>query len=419
MPTITAKVVADSLAPSGVRLTTLELQYPRYIHSELMTHRVFSRCSASSRAIPIDRMIEQASVVPAHWGKNQPGMQAAEELQGESRAQAVEVWREAMLAAKKAAKKLSDIGVHKQTANRLLEPFMYMHTLVSATEWKNFFNLRISPLAQPEMCQLAIAMRDAMAASKPVQLGVGQWHTPYIGEQEEPELECCIKRSVARCARVSRNLHGKTQVSDRESDLELFKKLAGANPMHASPLEHVATPSWDSRDVASFVRNFRDWVQYRSFLEPWECERRTLFFAQGAPSVRGCPIEQDRTQPQPPADAQLGEEGGQGDSKEEGDRPLIRRTVKVLKFDFSPKENLQVRCEDLTTGERFSFWTFFDNQYCSSSGDFNFKKLRDRGGAGTKLSCLFRRSDKGFLRCISAKHASAHTTQETSAQPPP
>lgn len=399
MPTITAKVVADSLAPSGVRLTTLELQYPRYIHAELMTHRVFSRCSTSSRTIPIGKMIEQATVVPAHWGKNQPGMQAKDELKGEERDHAIAVWLEAMAAAKAAAKILSDIGVHKQTVNRLLEPFMYMHTLVSATEWKNFFNLRISPLAQPEMCQLATVMRDAIAASKPVQLAVGQWHTPYIDEAEEPDQEIRIKRSVARCARVSRCLHGKSEVNDRESDLNLFEKLTSARPMHASPLEHVATPSEDTSEIGRFVRNFRDWVQFRSYLEPWERERRTLFLNNTLPGTQIAPVEQDSTLP-PPADTQFGEEEEQGD---EVRQRLMRRIVKVLKLDFVPKEHLQVRCEDVSTGERFSFWVFFDNQYCSASGDFNFKSLRDRGGVGKKLSCLFRRSDKGYLRCISAK----------------
>ena len=348
-------------------------------------------------------MIEQATVVPAHWGKNQPGIQATEELQGEERQQATKAWLDAMVAAKTAAQKLSDIGVHKQTANRLLEPFLYMHTLVSATEWKNFFNLRISPLAQPELCILATEIRDAMAASTPMQLGIGQWHTPYIDESEEPEIEYRIKRSVSRCARVSRCLHGKSQVSDRESDLHLFETLASARPMHASPMEHVATPSEDTSKVGRFVRNFRDWVQYRSFLDPWERERHTLIAGGFQRSQPKKTTGQGDTQDSmlPTVDSQLPAESEP--EVEEKQSRLKRRVVRVVKFTLKPKENLQVACEDVATGERFSFWVFCNDRYQSSRGDFDFKRLRDRGGVGSKLSCLFRKSDKGFLRCISAK----------------
>jgi len=138
MTIITAKVIEDSVAESnGVRLTTLQLQYPRFIHAEFMTHRVFSRNASSSRAIPVAKVIEQVRTDPAmpiHWGKNQPGMQANEELQGDERAQAIRQWKLAAERAADCANIMNTLGVHKQVANRLLEPFQYMHVIVTATE---------------------------------------------------------------------------------------------------------------------------------------------------------------------------------------------------------------------------------------------------------------------------------------------
>ena len=266
---ISAKIIKDSYClttpddPVGVRLVTMELSYPRYIHSELMTHRIFSRCSASSRAIPVKKLIEQACVIPEYWGKNKAGMQAEGELTASDRGVAQALWYEAMLAAKNYAMHLADLGVHKQTVNRLLEPFSVMHTVVTSTEWENFFSLRISPLAQPEMRQLAECMREAMNNSCPDLVQDGNWHTPYIDASEEPSLTNRCKRSVARCARVSYNLHGKTERSDLVSDLELYKRLTTSTPMHASPLEHVATPLGNS----GFCRNFRGWRSLRAHLE--------------------------------------------------------------------------------------------------------------------------------------------------------
>lgn len=269
---ISAKIVKDSYCltspddPVGVRLTTMELCYPRYIHSELMTHRMFSRCSASSRAIPIEKMIDSACVIPNYWGKNKAGMQADGELSSCDKGVAETIWFEAMLAAKNYARQLAEIGVHKQTANRLLEPFSLMHTVVTSTEWENFFSLRISPLAQPEMLELAICMREALNTSCPDLVEAGCWHTPYVTFDEESFVTFRIKRSVARCARVSYNLHGSNQRSTLERDVELFNRLVSSKPMHASPLEHVAIPLGNS----GFCRNFRGWKSLRVVLEEGE-----------------------------------------------------------------------------------------------------------------------------------------------------
>lgn len=120
-----AKVVQDSVSPNGVRLTTMEARFPRIILAELNTHRMFSRNSASSRAIPVTRMMEQVRTdpfIPVHFGKNQPGMQANAELEGDARKCAEEAWLAASVDALRYAQVLLDLGLHKQITNRLLEP---------------------------------------------------------------------------------------------------------------------------------------------------------------------------------------------------------------------------------------------------------------------------------------------------------
>ena len=270
---IEAKVIADSLSPTGKRITTLQLCYPRFIHSELMTHRVFSRNAMSSRAVPVAKMVEQVRndpAMPVHWGKNQPGMQAREALDPDSRAQVMELWRLAAQDAANFAEAMNRLGAHKQIVNRVLEPFQWMHTVVTATEWDNFFSLRCHPDAQPEMQALAYAMRDAMQASVPVQLGEGEWHLPYVSDIDALLFntgfgEDMRKVSAARCARVSYLKHDGGSPSNTE-DLELFDRLAGSAPIHASPLEHQA----QTADADLRSRNFVGWLQFREAFEGGE-----------------------------------------------------------------------------------------------------------------------------------------------------
>lgn len=255
-----AKVLADSISPRGKRLTTLEVTFPRYVLAEFNTHRTFSRNSASSRAIPVKKQLERILEDPFvgdHWGSNQPGMQAGTELEGEAREQAIKVWREAGKAAVQAAEKLAELGVHKQRTNRLLEPFMWHTVIVSATEWNNFFALRAHKDAQPEIRDAAVAMRDAMDASEPVELNYGEWHTPLILPDENFSLEDKLKISVGRCARVSYLTHD--GVRDPTKDIELYDRLVEGG--HMSPLEHVARPREEDELQ---VGNFIDWHQHRA-----------------------------------------------------------------------------------------------------------------------------------------------------------
>ena len=263
---ISAKIVKDSVTEQGARLTTFQLRYHRFIHSEMMTHRVFSRNASSSRAIPIQKQIKAVlkdMAIPIHWGANRSGMQADKEIGKTKRFVAETTWKLAGLCACLFAYLLYKIGCHKQLANRVLEPFSYISVVVSATEWANFFALRYHHMAQPEIQQLAKFMYEAYAQSQPKLLKQGEWHLPYVEEHEMKDISQAIKSSVARCARVSYNNHDGTKPSI-ENDLKLYNRLLGHQPIHASPAEHQATPS---KSGSRRSGNFIGWKQYRKGLK--------------------------------------------------------------------------------------------------------------------------------------------------------
>lgn len=278
MTTISAEIIADSISHSNIRLTTMRLVYPRCVHAELMTHRVFSRNASSSRAIPVARMIRDVindPFVPLHWGANQSGMQARQELTGWRKRGMVGLWHTAKWLAVGSAWTAMKLGAHKQLVNRLLEPFGHITVLVTATDWANFFALRNHPDAEPHIQLLAQAMQSAMAASYPNFLATGEWHLPFIDKpvSDGIETELALKCSVARCARVSYNNHDGTR-PNLAVDVMLHDKLVGSSPLHASPAEHQA------KAVAKVPRgktsNLRGWVQYRKRLQN-ECVRDEEF----------------------------------------------------------------------------------------------------------------------------------------------
>ena len=272
---ISAKIIEDSISDSGKRLTTFELKYPRFIHAEFLTHRVFSRNASSSRAIPVTKMIEQvrtAPAMPVHWGKNQAGMQAHQELDKLGIQMAKSAWLECADAAARRAETLLNLGLHKQIINRVLEPFLHISVIVTATEWDNFYELRDHEDAQPEIHELARLKKDAMRVSSGVlrprdrQL-TAAWHLPYV-TPEERELypedpQFLAKLSAARCARVSYLTHDGREPS-RAEDMALYERLVGSRPLHASPIEHQAypLPRADQRS-----RNFLGWRQHREIVE--------------------------------------------------------------------------------------------------------------------------------------------------------
>ncbi len=251
-----AEVLADSISPDGVRLTTICATYPRFIHSELMTHRVFGRNAASSRAIPPERVIEGIQNHPfvPDFNKRVKGMGHGEPLNEHDARIARQTWLNARDKAVQTALVLIDLDVDKARINRLLEPFSWMTTIITATEWSNFFALRqpsndrpvpqIDFPAQAEFQVIARMMRDAMRDSTPRELGVDDWHLPLVGVDEYTKNEpgqadlWWAKVSAGRCARVSFDTHGRYE--DPETSIDRYRRLAGS--AHFSAMEHSARP---------------------------------------------------------------------------------------------------------------------------------------------------------------------------------
>lgn len=270
------EVLADSVSPDGVRLTTLLCVYPRFIHSEMLRHRMFSHSVASSRAIPTERLIEQVRedpFVPETFNKRVKGMGVGEEFNKNDALLAGTAWHQAAHYAADQAEALMNIGLDKSRANRLLEPFLYVSDIISATEWSNFFALRDHFAAQPEFQKLARMMREVMEESEPQELDYGWWHLPLVSPGERWEhgdlgpvapWDHWKKISASRCARVSFDKHSKYEES--EKTLERAERLMQSG--HLSPFEHVARPLEDSEGeyqpgVGYWCGNFMGWKQMR------------------------------------------------------------------------------------------------------------------------------------------------------------
>lgn len=252
----------------------MEVTMHRFVLAEFNTHRMFSRNSASSRAIPISRTLEsvkQGPAFPIYWGAEKPGMQSGEELKGADLHAAETLFREVRSLIVEHIEHylgtrplLADnVRLHKSVLNRLLEPFLWHKVIVTSTEWENFFGLRCHPMAQPEIRVAAELMRNEYERSTPKQLDWGEWHAPYANPSRD-SLEVALKTSAARCAWVSTVNHDGEHSWDAIE--RMYDRLSSAEPMHASPFEHQCTPG-------DGPGNFRGWLQLRHMLEdgnpPW------------------------------------------------------------------------------------------------------------------------------------------------------
>ncbi len=289
-----AEVLADSVNPRDERLITFELTLPRMVLAEFNTHRMFSRNSASSRAIPVEKQLARVlddPFVPVYWGVNQAGMQADAELSedeaGHARAEWLRLRDYAVLGAVAligGIDRLKDpalraqlqelreergyqgeelpIPLHKQIVSRLLEPFMWHTVIATGTDWSNFFALRANPQAQPEIQRAAYLLRDLYTAHEPAPLGEGEWHLPLIQADERGlPIEDLKRMAVGRCARVSYLTHD-TGTRDPQRDIQLHDALLRSG--HMSPFEHVARPmTVDEAAQGAYSGNFRGWHQYR------------------------------------------------------------------------------------------------------------------------------------------------------------
>lgn len=289
----TARVVAYSQSEeTDEKIITFELEYPRIVHSEMMTHRLFSRNAASSRAIPVATVIDMVLTKPAmpvRFGANQPGMQD----KGEDRDTPVAVayggmgedikllpqqaWTHVAAKVAKYASAFNKAGYHKQLVNRLLEPFQYIKVVVTFTgSGANFFGLRDHPDADPTICELAQAMKESMQVIQPVVLKCGDWHVPYYNtgafiKGEDKNLKSALKISASCCAQIS---YRKLDNSEEKAE-SVYNRLVDSKPVHASPFEHQATPlkkgvgfrnkyvTHIDRDGNPWSGNFRNWGQHR------------------------------------------------------------------------------------------------------------------------------------------------------------
>lgn len=243
-----ARIICDSINDNGQRVVTAVLRIHRFVLSELNTHKVISKNSASSRAIPVQKQIDRIindPAVPIIFPAEKPGMQGGERLSPQETAEAREIWLESRDDAVAFAKLLSGYHVHKSVTNRILEPYMWHEVVITATSLENFFLQRVSKLAQPEFFYVARELQKAYWESRSVVLQEGEWHLPFIQEDERHfDVSILKKISAARCARVSYLTHEGTR--SIEKDLELYEKLVTADPFHGSPLEHVCTPDLDN-----------------------------------------------------------------------------------------------------------------------------------------------------------------------------
>lgn len=279
MSATTVHVIADSISAGGARITTLLCTFPRFILPEILTHRVFSRSTASSRAIPSKRILQNATAVPLEWGENCAGMSSRHLMHGWKLTAAKAVWGVHNSFSQLSCRLLAALGVHKQIANRLIEPHLMVSMLITSTDYTNFLDQRLGSEAQPEMRDLARAVDRALNQSSPEFLEFGQCHLPFVTAHEKYEhtIATCKLVSAARCARTSYSNYDGTK-PDVEKDLRVAYKLLfpESGPMHQSPFEHIAQPNSHDRGEGSF--NLIGWVSFRWELSLWWEDRLPEFW---------------------------------------------------------------------------------------------------------------------------------------------
>lgn len=291
---ISVEIIKDSYNPEfSSRITTMILEYPRIVHSELMTHRVFSRNASSSRAIPASKVIGQVRnnpAMPVRFGKNQAGMQDAGEYEGSDSIR--DLWKEASRSACSFAAVMNDMQAHKQVINRILEPYQFIRVCVTSTNWNNWFNLRNHPDADPTIHALAETMEKAMEESEPYRLMPGQWHVPFVKEvttkydkrfYDENDQEISLEQALMISASCAAQTSYRKLDNSLEKAEDIYKKLIESKPCHASPVEHQAMAiarsidTWSYFDIKGVTHidrngvpwsgNFHGFVQYRQLIK--------------------------------------------------------------------------------------------------------------------------------------------------------
>lgn len=289
MSNISAKILADSINEQGNRLISFEIEVPRIVWSEFLTHGMLCRNAASSRAIPFDKMNEQLTGQPVRFGKANKGMcdagEHSELINGLYTPE--EWWKLAKLSAINFARGFKEAGYAKQIFNRPTEPYQQIKAVVSMTEFDNFAWLRNHEAADPTIAELARCMQEARDESVPQLLKAGEWHLPYVltdyedGKQvylieQEVEgwgtagyymtLENAIKVSCARTAAVS----FRNEDYGLEKCLEVYARLIGDERKHASAMQHAATPMHKKVENIGTHMTRKDYINIPSDPSSWE-----------------------------------------------------------------------------------------------------------------------------------------------------
>lgn len=288
-----AKVIEDTLC-EDTRLTTLQVRYPRIILPEVNTHRIISKNTQSSRAKPVKKLIKELEddnncFVPLKWTRNKKGMSSNDSVSVENSVKADLAWFDLKEKAIAVAKELLSLGVHKQHANRVLEPFLYVNSVLTSDNWDHFLKLRLHHTAQPEIRELAHCIDAALKNSEPVKRN---FHLPYVrdedvklvsnictdkkclNENSEEKFYLLLKLSkisAARCARVSYTPFDSDKV-DISKDIGLAEKLLKPSdepdaPKHMSPFDHPAIYRYYVKRSCRDTRQYKVMTPARVFFE--------------------------------------------------------------------------------------------------------------------------------------------------------
>jgi thymidylate synthase ThyX len=296
---ISATVICDSINEHNDRITTIECVVPRIVLAEFNTHRMFSRNSASSRAIPAKKMIQMLRdepFIPIKWMKQHSGMQGNEyfdldqpEVLGQFRPKYFpEAWLRSRDTMINMSESMADAGLTKQITNRLLEPFMYHKILVTATDYENFTSLRANEAAEIHIQDFAYKLIEALNKSVPKSLRAGEWHMPYSDGIDSAALwkffiegksnvalqenvwarirtELKLKICTARCAQTSYVIIGEDgKPMDYEKLIKLHDRLAENG--HVSPFEHCSQ-AMTKDEYFSYARGKAYWVENETTYE--------------------------------------------------------------------------------------------------------------------------------------------------------
>lgn len=288
MSKIEAKIIAGSISPQGIPIATWVATFPRHILAELNTHRMLSRNSASSRAIPFQKMVEKVQTdpfIPIRWMKEHTGMQGTEYITNENEIEYLNnLWLKGRRIAIEQALLLNNTGISKQHVNRVLEPFMWHTAIITATEIENFTALRDDPGTEIHFQELAHQMLTTWNEYEFKPLKAGEWHMPFGDQIDDDRLfqaigvtktngwqpyvtlellnpliveRTKIEIATARCARISYGtFEGK---DDYEADIKLHDRLAASG--HWSPFEHCAQ-AMSQEEFYGYVRGWTTYQQY-------------------------------------------------------------------------------------------------------------------------------------------------------------